>query len=184
MQFSPLEQKVENIVRPVVEDMGFTLYCVKMTSVDGPKGGQILQVMAEDPATGRLGIDECTKLSKAVSVVLDVEDPISGNYRLELSSPGIDRFLIQPEHFEKYKGFEIKAETNMPTETGQKRFRGFIQGVEGDDITLKTDKDEVTLPHHTIAKAKLVMSDELIKATDTLHSNQNNDTNTQHKEMK
>lgn len=162
MQFSHLENKIADIVRPAIEDEGFTLYCVKIVN----DLGQIVQVMAEDPKTGTLGVEDCKKLSRAVSALLDVEDPISGAYRLELSSPGIDRLLVQPEHFGKYKDFEIKAETVVPTETGQKRFRGIIKDANNDNVILATDQgEEVTLPFTTIGKAKLVMTEDLIDKT-------------------
>lgn len=167
MKFSQIEQRVADIVRPVIEDEGFTLYCVKIID----DHGQTVQVMAEDPATGRLGIDDCTKLSRAISAVMDVEDPINGAYKLELSSPGIDRFLIAAEHFERYKNFEVKVETSVPSENGQKRYRGVIESVNEGVITLQTDQgEEVSLPHDVIAKAKLVMTEDLIKATKPLQS--------------
>lgn len=123
--------------------------------------------MAEDPATGRLGIDDCTKISKAVAALLDVEDPISGKYVLEVSGPGIDRLLIREKDFETYKGFEAKIETALPTETGQKRFRGVLNGIdENNRIAMTTDNgEEVEIPFSALSKAKLVMTDDLIKKT-------------------
>lgn len=162
MKQQPLEVKISQMVEPVIEDLGFSLYCVKMT---GDAGATILQIMAEDPATSRLGVDDCAKISRAVSAILDVEDPIKSNYRLEISSPGIDRFLMKPEHFEKYKGFEAKLETDTPAENGQRKFRGVIANIENEKILVKTDTGDVEIPYHAITKAKLVMTDELIKAT-------------------
>ena len=120
MRLTPLEQKIADITNPVIEDLGFVPFCVKQTS---DSGHQILQIMAEDPATKRLGVDDCAKISKAVSAVLDVEDPIDGKYRLEVSSPGIDRMLIRPEHYDDYIGFEAKIESDTPAENGQRKFR-------------------------------------------------------------
>jgi len=165
MKQQPLELKISDIVAPVIEDLGFSLYCVKLTGQDG---STIVQIMAEDPATGRLGVDDCAKISRAVSAIMEVEDPIKSAYRLEVSSPGIDRFLIQPEHFEKYKGFEAKLETDSPAENGQRKFRGTIKALEDNKVLIVTDEGEVEIPFGTLTKAKLVMTDELIKATANL----------------
>lgn len=165
MKQQPLELKISDIVAPVITDLGFSLYCVKLTGQDG---STIVQIMAEDPATGRLGVDDCAKISRAVSAIMEVEDPIKSAYRLEVSSPGIDRFLIQPEHFEKYKGFEAKLETDTPAENGQRKFRGTIKALEDNKVLIVTDEGEVEIPFGTLTKAKLVMTDELIKATANL----------------
>lgn len=165
MKQQPLERKISDIVAPVIEDLGFSLYCVKLTGQDG---ATIVQIMAEDPATGRLGVDDCAKISRAVSAIMEVEDPIKSAYRLEVSSPGIDRFLIQPEHFEKYKGFEAKLETDTPAENGQRKFRGVIKEMENNTVLIITDEGEVEIPLNTLAKAKLVMTDDLIIATANL----------------
>lgn len=165
MKQSPQEEKISNIVAPVIEDLGFSLYCVKIIGEDG---GTILQIMAEDPATKRLGIDDCTKISRAVSAVMDVEDPIKSAYRLEVSSPGIDRILLRLEHFDVYKGFEAKLETDVPNDNGQKRFRGILGGLKDDRILVKTDTGEEEIPFANLSKAKLVMTEELIKMTANL----------------
>ena len=165
MKQQPLELKISDIVAPVIEDLGFSLYCVKLTGQDG---STIVQIMAEDPATGRLGVDDCAKISRGVSAIMEVEDPIKSAYRLEVSSPGIDRFLIKPEHFEKYKGFEAKLETDTPAENGQRKFRGTIKALEDNKVLIVTDEGDVEIPLGTVSKAKLVMTDELIKATANL----------------
>lgn len=162
MRHTPLEQKVIDIAAPVIEDLGFSLVTVNIV---GEGGSRNVQIMAENPETGRLGIDDCTKISKAIAVLMDVEDPISGAYRLEVSSPGIDRVLIREQDFARYVGFEIKLETNIPTETGQKKFRGFIESFEEDVISLNTDQGVAEIPFDSVAKAKLVLSDSLIKKT-------------------
>ncbi len=165
MRQQPLEIKISEIVEPVIQDLGFNLYFVKLTS---DTESTILQVMAEDPATGRLGVDDCAKISRAVSAVMDVEDPIKNAYRLEVSSPGIDRFLLKIEHFDKYKGFEVKLETDTPAENGQRKFRGFLNGVMDNKILVKVDTGDIEIPYSALTKAKLVMTDELIKATSNL----------------
>lgn len=155
-----MEQKIADIIRPVIEDLGYELVAVEMK--DGA-----LQIMAEDPKTRNLGVDECAEISRALSAVLDVEDPIKGAYRLEVSSPGIDRPLVKKEDFEDFEGFEAKIELQIPLETGQKRFRGRLRGLnmEKNSVLIDTeDQGEVTLPLEAIRKAKLVLTDELIKA--------------------
>ena len=157
MKQSAIEQKITEIIEPVVQDFGFSLFAVSMS-------GETLQVMAENPDTKNLNIDECAKLSREISAILDVEDPIQGHYRLEVGSPGIDRPLRSPEDYEHYKGMEAKIEIDPPVE-GQKRFRGSIVGMEKDDVVLKTDQGEVAFPFQSVHKAKLVLTDDLIKAT-------------------
>ncbi|MFP4312766.1 MAG: ribosome maturation factor RimP [Alphaproteobacteria bacterium] len=165
MKIQPLEQKIADIVHPALEELGFELYCVKITGEDG---STIVQIMAQDPATGKLGVDDCAKISREVSTLMEVEDPISGKYRLEVSSPGIDRFLFKLEHFENYKGFEVKVESDTPAENGQRKFRGRIEGINDNNVLLKTDQGDVEIPFGSMVKAKLVMTDELIKATANL----------------
>lgn len=165
MKTTPMESKIAEIVRPVVTDLGLELVCVRII---GEKGGQNVQVMAEDPATKKLGIEDCTKLSKAISTLLDVEDPIQGAYRLEISSPGIDRPLLKIDDFETYAGFEAKLETDMPNETGQKRFKGVLKGVKDQKILIDTDQGSTEIPFGSLTKAKLVLTDKLIKETANL----------------
>lgn len=162
MRATPLEHKITEIVAPVAQDLGLAVVCVKIA---GEGNAQNVQVMAEDPKTRRLGVDDCAKLSKAISVVMDVEDPIKGAYLLEVSSPGIDRPLTRLEDFQTYEGFEVKLETMMPTESGQKRFRGHLKGLNEEMIILDTDQGEFQIDFGSLAKAKLVLTDELIKAT-------------------
>lgn len=162
MRQTPLEKRIFDIAAPVITDLGFALVAVKTRSEEG---SQTVQVMAEDPATGRLGIDDCTKISKAISVVMDVEDPIKGRYRLEVSSPGIDRPLTREQDFDKYAGFEAKLETDTPSLLGQRRYRGFIKGIKDGVITITTDTDDAEIEFNTLTKAKLVLTDKLIKAT-------------------
>lgn len=162
MRLTPLEDRITKLVAPTIEDLGFSLVCVKIT---GENANSILQVMAEDPKTRKLGVDDCAKISRALSAVMDVEDPIKGAYRLEVSSPGIDRILIKKKDFEDFTGFEAKLELVAPNENGQKRFRGILKGLNNENILVLTDTGEVELPYHNLSKAKLVLTDELIKAT-------------------
>lgn len=162
MRATPQENRIMEIVRPVIEGLGYGLLCV---NVVGDNGNQTVRIIAEDMKTKRLGIDDCTKISKAVSAVLDVEDPISSAYNLEISSPGIDRPLVREQDFSDYAGFEAKLETNTPNENGRKRFRGILKGLKDGQIVIDTDQGEFEIPFGTLSKAKLVLTDELIKAT-------------------
>jgi ribosome maturation factor RimP len=162
MRLTPLEERITKMIEPTVTGMGYDLYCVQQS---GEGGGLVIQIMAENPKTKVLGVEDCRLLSRAIGAILDVEDPISGEYRLEVSSPGIDRLLMKFEHYEEYKGLEVKLEIDPPLET-QKRFRGRIIRTEnGDTVVLKLDKGEAALPFDRIEKAKLVMSKELIDTT-------------------
>jgi ribosome maturation factor RimP len=158
MKQSALETKVSDLIRPVVEDLGFALVLVEYA-------GGILSIFAEDPATGKLGLEDCAKISRAISGPLEEADPITSAYRLEISSPGIDRPLIEAKDYRRFAGFEAKIELDMPLENGQRRFRGVIRDEKDGVVTLVTDTGEASLPLHSVSKAKLVMSDELIKAT-------------------
>lgn len=163
MRYTPLEEKIITLVQPVIADLGFAFHHIKIT---GETGSALVQVMAEDTETRNLGVDDAAKISRAISAVMDVEDPINGAYRLEVSSPGIDRMLINENDFEDYKGFEAKLETATPNENGQKRFRGVINGLKDKNVLVSTeDQGDVEIPYSALAKAKLVLTDELIKAT-------------------
>lgn len=162
MKQTPQERKITEIISPLVEEQGFSVVQVKLA---GAETGYTLQVMAENPKTGRLGIDDCTKLSHSISDILDVEDPINGRYNLEVSSPGIDRPLLSENDYKRFTGFECKVELTIPTETGQKRFRGFILSCEDEIVGLQTDTGEIEFDLDNVAKAKLVLTDKLIEAT-------------------
>jgi ribosome maturation factor RimP len=132
------------------------------------QNGQTLQIMAERP-DGTFTIDDCERASRAISPILDVDDPVSGRYHLEVSSPGIDRPLVRPEDFERYAGHEARIEMQMP-QAGRKRFRGDIDGYGAGEIRLKIDNPDggagkvmVGLPFDGIAEARLVLTDRLIE---------------------
>jgi ribosome maturation factor RimP len=162
MRQTALERKIFDIIEPVANDMGLRLVYVSYGSTGG---AGVLQVVAEDKQTRRLNVGQCAELSRAASMVMDVEDPIESAYRLEVSSPGIDRLLVSEEDFKNYIGFEAKLEADMPLDTGQKRFRGILKGIESGDITIETDQGVAVIPFGMLKKAKLVLTDELIKAT-------------------
>jgi len=121
-----------------------------------------LQIMAERVSDGEMGIDDCGRLSRALSPVFDLEDPIQGEYDLEISSPGIDRPLMRVEDFERFISFDAKLETAAMVE-GRRRFKGVIAGVEGDVITLTTDAGDVKLNFSALSDARLVLTDRLIE---------------------
>jgi ribosome maturation factor RimP len=119
--------------------------------------------MAE-PKDGRhMSLEDCTKISRAISAVLDVEDPIEGAYSLEVSSPGIDRPLTRPKDYERFAGFEAKLETRAPID-GRKRFKGRLRGLEAGQVKIEVDGATLALPLEEIDKAKLVLTDDLIAA--------------------
>ena len=161
MARSQLELKIRDIIAPAVEDMGYSLVAVAMLQQGG---APVLQIMAEDQE-GNLTLDDCTKISHEVSALLDVEDPIPSAYQLEVSTPGIDRPLFTAQDFERFIGFDAKIELLMPIETGQKKFRGEIKSVDGDTVTILADNSDVNFEPDNLAKAKLVLTDDLIKKT-------------------
>ncbi|KAA0912291.1 ribosome maturation factor RimP [Aquicoccus porphyridii] len=158
---SAIDRRLAGIITPVIEDMGFELVRVRLM------GGQTktLQIMAERP-DGGIEVDECADISGAVSATLDVEDPISDTYTLEVSSPGIDRPLTRLKDFESFEGFEAKLETAELID-GRKRFRGVLAGIEGDEVLINIEQDGETmtvgLQFDWLADAKLVLTDDLIK---------------------
>jgi ribosome maturation factor RimP len=157
-----LEARIARIIEPVAIDLGYSLVRVKVTQ----ENGCTLQIMAEDE-NGRFTITDCERLSKDISPVLDVEDPIDREYHLEVSSPGIDRPLVRARDFATYVGHEIKLELTDLLD-GRKRFRGFIVGVDAEAVTLKLpdvpkgDDPNHRLPLALLAEAKLIMTDALM----------------------
>ena len=157
-----LETRIAAIVEPVANDLGYSLVRVKVTQ----ENGCTLQIMAEDE-NGRFAITDCERLSKDISPVLDVEDPIDREYHLEVSSPGIDRPLVRARDFRTYIGHEAKVEL-ADALNGRKRFRGLIEAVTDETVTIKIpdvpkgDDPNFVLPLAALAEAKLVMTDKLM----------------------
>jgi len=154
--------RVAAIAEPVITGLGFRLVRVKLSGLSGCT----VQIMAERP-DGTMTIDDCEALSRALSPVLDVADPIERTYRLEISSPGIDRPLVRRSDFERYAGSAIKVEMSVAID-GRRRFRGLLLGAEGEAARLRRDDaaageaSEVLLPIGEIAEAKITLSDALI----------------------
>jgi ribosome maturation factor RimP len=157
-----LPARVAAIVEPVLGQIGFRLVRVRVSAADGGT----VQIMAERP-DGTLTIDDCEDISRALSPVMDVADPIEKAYRLEISSPGIDRPLVRKSDFDRYAGHLVRIEMAMPV-NGRKRFKGTLAGTEGDVARLERDEAPegedpiVTLPIEDMSEAKLVLTDELV----------------------
>ncbi|CAN7526850.1 ribosome maturation factor RimP [Rhizobium sp. LjRoot254] len=158
-----IDARVASIIEPTIVEMGYQLVRVKLSS----QNGMTLQIMAERP-DGIMTVQDCEKLSMAISPVLDVDDPIDKAYHLEVSSPGIDRPMVRKSDFTKWVGHVVKFETSVMVE-GRKRFRGTISSVSEDAFVLEREtpaKDEdplVTIPFTTLSEARLILTDDLIR---------------------
>lgn len=155
-----LNEKLNAMFEPVFAKMGYDIVRIM---VSGGEKRKTLQVMAERRDGAPMTVDDCADLSRAISPILDEEDPIKGNYSLEVSSPGVDRPLVKPADYERFKGFEAKIETSVLL-NGRKRFSGRLRGTEGDTVIMDFGGEEVRIPFSDIAKAKLILTDELIEA--------------------
>lgn len=153
---------LERLIEPEVKRLGYELVRVMMI---GGSSDPTLQVMAERPDTRQLGISDCEKISRHLSDMLDLADPIEGSYRLEVSSPGIDRPLTRLKDFKDWAGHEARIKLVEPHE-GRKQFTSILQGIEDDEILIITKEGEAhALPFSAISSAKLVLTDKLIQAT-------------------
>jgi ribosome maturation factor RimP len=153
--------EIARLVEPTLQAMGYELVRVQFS---GGSHRPTLQIMAERVDRRGMTVDDCSEISRALSALLDVEDPMTGSYMLEISSPGIDRPLVRPTDYERFAGFEARIETNMPIE-GRRRFRGRLGALENGQVSIMDAAGEVRLPLEQIHKAKLVLTDELIAAT-------------------
>ena len=150
---------VEKLIAPTLTDRGYGVVQVKMIGSSRPT----LQIMAERHDDLPMTVEDCAMISRAVSALLDVEDPVSGTYTLEVSSPGLDRPLVYQRDFEKYSGLEAKIELHT-AQDGQKRFRGVLAGYADDVVTIVTEDGARALPFDDIDNAKLIITDELLAA--------------------
>jgi len=157
-----LAARVAAVAEPVIEDLGYQLVRVKVSGADGCT----VQIMAERP-DGSMDVDDCETISRALSPVLDVADPIDRAYRLEISSPGLDRPLVRKSDFDRYAGHLARIEMEAPV-NGRKRFRGLLAGTEDDAARLRREsviegeEPEVLLPIANMSEARLVLTDELV----------------------
>jgi ribosome maturation factor RimP len=150
--------QLEPIITPAIEAAGFRLVRLRIM------GGKLktLQIMAERP-DGTMNVDDCAELSRALSDFLEHEDPIEGEYVLEVSSPGIDRPLTRVTDYARWAGHEAKLELGAPDANGRKRFKGLLLGLEGNDVVVEVDGARTKFPFRAIAEAKLVLTDKLIQ---------------------
>jgi ribosome maturation factor RimP len=157
---------LEPIFEPVIEKAGFNLVRLRMM------GGsdRTLQVMAERP-DGTMDVEGCTALSHALLEFIEAQDPIEGEYEIEVSSPGIDRPLTRPMDFTRWSGFEAKIELTAPVATAageRKRFRALLLGLDGSDVVIRDTSigiADIKFPFRNVANAKLVLTDKLINET-------------------
>jgi ribosome maturation factor RimP len=153
--------KIEEMIAPSLSAMGYSVVRVAFT---GGRTRPTLQIMAERNDNAGMTVEDCETISHTVSALLDVADPIDSAYQLEISSPGIDRPLTRRGDYERFAGFEAKIDMQRPID-GRRRFQGRLLGLEGDDAKLLVGADTLLLPLDAIARAKLVLTDELIAAT-------------------
>ncbi|MDC1398897.1 ribosome maturation factor RimP [Yoonia sp.] len=152
-----IDRRIAEIITPVIEDMGFEVVRVRLMT--GKES--ILQIMVQRP-DGQIEVDECARVSTAISATLDVEDPIVDVYTLEVSSPGIDRPLTRMKDFDQWEGFEAKIETDELID-GRRRFKGQLAGTEGDEVLITITEGTIGLKFEWLSDAKLVLTDELIR---------------------
>ncbi len=166
-----VDARVAAIIEPVLIDLGYRLVRVRLFG----QNGLTLQIFAEK-ADGTMSVEDCEAASKAISPALDVDDPVSGAYHLEISSPGIDRPLVRRSDFDRWSGFEAKIELGVPVH-GRKRFRGWLLGTKGEEggvrllQSLEDGTQEVWFRLDTLDEAKLVLNDALIR--ESLRQNRN-----------
>ncbi len=152
-----MDRRIADIIKPVIEDMGFDLVRLRVQSGET----KTLQIMAERP-DGGIEVEDCAQISSHIGAILDVEDPLQDAYTLEVSSPGIDRPLTRLKDFETFEGYDAKVETTEMID-GRRRFRGILAGIEGDEILLNMDQGTIGLQFDWLSEAKLILTDDLIK---------------------
>ena len=150
-------RQIAAIIEPSLDAMGYRLVRVALLGARRAT----LQIMAERRDEAAMSVADCAEISRSISALLDVADPIAGAYMLEVSSPGIDRPLVRPEDYDRFAGFEAKIELAQPL-SGRKRFRGRLLGRAGDTVRLIGEAGEVSLPFALITRAKLVLTDDLL----------------------
>ena len=153
-----IDKRLAGIVEPLIVSMGFELVRIRLMSGKSTT----LQIMAERP-DGGIEVDDCAKISTAISAVLDVEDPIAGEYTLEVSSPGIDRPLTRLKDFDNWAGYEARLETSELID-GRKRFKGELRGSEGNEVLIEIPEGIIGLEFDWLTEAKLVLTAEMLKA--------------------
>ncbi|MFA4894779.1 ribosome maturation factor RimP, partial [Brevundimonas sp.] len=155
------DRELLELIDPIAESLGLDIVRVRLM---GGSLRQRLQIMAERPSDNDISVEECARLSRAVSEVFDAADPIAGEYLLEVSSPGVDRPLTRLKDFDLFEGLEARLETDRMIE-GRKRFKGIVAGTEGENVCMDLDGEDETalIPFDWLVDAKLVMTDALLK---------------------
>lgn len=156
-----MADRLEALLHPTIDAMGYDIVRILLIGLKKPR----LQIMVERGDGAPMTVDDCAEVSRAASAVLDVEDPMSGAYTLEVSSPGIDRPLVRLTDFDRFAGFDARVEMARPIE-GRRRFTGRVLGTEDGDVRIRLGDDDVRLPHADIQRAKLVLTDELLAAAE------------------
>ncbi len=158
-----MSEKIETLIGPVIDELGYELVRVQM---QGGARQPTLQIMAERRDRAAMLVDDCARLSRAISNILDEADPIDSEYLLEVSSPGIDRPLMKRADYERFIGHEVKLEMAVPVD-GRKRFQGVMTAIEGDNLLVAGETGPVALPLAAIKNAKLILTDRLIAAVES-----------------
>ena len=153
------ETRIGDILSPTLNLMGYDLVRVQISGSQQ----KTMQIMVERSDRVGMTVDDCAKISREVSAILDVEDPLTGSYNLEVSSPGVDRPLVRPVDFERYAGFDAKIEMADAID-GRKKFRGQLLGMEQDLVKIRLDEETHELPVSDIRRAKLLLTEELLKS--------------------
>lgn len=149
---------VQDLVEPIIDGLGFEVVRIMTIGTKNPT----LQIMIERKDRKDLIVDDCATVSRAISEVLDENDPIEGEYSLEVSSPGLDRPLTKAEHFQRFAGYEAKLETVREVD-GRKRFKGRVVNIDGqNNVHFEMDGTEYVIPFEDVSKAKLILTDELL----------------------
>ena len=156
---TPETERIADIIEPTLDAMGYALVRVMLMGGRRPT----LQVMAERRDDAAMTVEDCAEISRTISAVLDVADPIAGAYMLEVSSPGIDRPLTRRADYDRFAGHVAKLEL-AEAKDGRRRWQGKLLGIDGDEVRLAVDDGEARLPLAVVTKAKLVLTDELIAA--------------------
>lgn len=154
-----LTRRIEELITPSIEELGYEIVRIELSG----RTNLSLQIMAEPLDGGRMTVEGCAKISRAVSEVMDVDDPIEEHYTLEVSSPGLDRPLVKLKDFVKFAGYEAKIELTRALD-GQRRFRGQVLGVAENNVRILANGEEKLIPHADILRSKLIVTDELLKS--------------------
>lgn len=159
-----IKHPLTDMLEPIIEKLGYEVVRIMTIGQANPT----LQIMIDKMDGTEITVEDCAKVSRALSETLDEKDPISGRYNLEVSSPGLDRPLTKPEHFARFAGNVVKIETDELVEN-RKRFKGVLNGMENSTVLLTMEGTDYRLPFNAISKAKVVLTDELLAKWEAEH---------------